>query len=106
MAYPNEPVRDRDGVVRDRGSVSRPLLILVLVVLALAVVAWLTGLIDFDASGELEAPKVEVTGGEVPSVDVDTADIDVGTKTETIEVPTIDVDKAGDANASAPEAKD
>jgi hypothetical protein len=105
MAYPNEPLRD-DGVVRDRGSFSRPLLIVLLVVLALIGVAWLTGLIDFDASGELRAPEVSVTGGEVPSVDVNTADIDVGTKTETIEVPTIDVEKAGDANAAAPEAKD
>lgn len=105
MAYPNEPLNDRDTVVRDRGSFSRPLLILLLVVLALIAVAWLTGLIDFDASGDLEAPRVEVTGGEVPSVDVDTADIEVGTKTETIEVPTIDVDKAGEANAAAPEEK-
>jgi hypothetical protein len=101
MVTPNEPIRERETIVRDSGSFSRPLLGLLLVVVALIGIAWYIGLIDFDASGELQAPKVEVTGGELPKVDVETADIEIGTKTQTIEVPTIEVEKAGDANAAA-----
>jgi hypothetical protein len=60
------------------------LTILVLVVLA-AIVGVATGFVDLNSSGQLRAPKVNVTaqGGEVPRIDVDTKEIVVGTKEPT-----------------------
>lgn len=50
-------------------------------------------MIDFDVSGELRAPDVEVAveGGELPEVDAEVGDIDVGTKEVTVTVPDVDV---------------
>jgi ABC-type Na+ efflux pump permease subunit len=71
----------------------RTVLIIVAVVALLGVVAYALGLFNVDASGELKTPEVavDVTGGEVPSVQVETADIDVGTTTETVKVPDVEV---------------
>lgn len=52
---------------------------------------------DVDQTEEGEMPDVEVSGGNMPEFDVETADVDVGTKTTTVEVPTVDVDMPGDA---------
>lgn len=52
---------------------------------------------DVDQTEEGELPDVEVTGGNMPEFDVETADVDVGTKTTTVEVPTVDVTMPGDA---------
>jgi len=42
----------------------------------------------------------EMTGGEMPSVDVDAPEVDVQTEERTIEVPTgVDVEPADGANA-------
>jgi hypothetical protein len=46
---------------------------------------------DVDQTQEGELPDVEVTGGQMPEYDVETADIDVGTKEETVEVPDVDI---------------
>ncbi|MDQ3204929.1 MAG: hypothetical protein M3Q40_00115 [Pseudomonadota bacterium] len=48
---------------------------------------------DVDQTQEGELPEVDVNaqGGQMPAYDVETADVDVGTRTETIEVPTMDV---------------
>lgn len=85
-----------DGI--DRGGGSRTIVIILVVVVVLAVLAYALGLFNVDASGDLRAPDVDVAveGGEMPEMQVETADIDVGTKTEEIEVPTIDVTPAGD----------
>jgi hypothetical protein len=47
---------------------------------------------DVDQTEEGEMPEVEVTGGNMPEFDVETADVDVGTEEKTVEVPTVDVD--------------
>jgi hypothetical protein len=52
---------------------------------------------DVDQTKEAELPEVEVKGGQAPEFDVETADVDVGTKTTTVEVPTVDVDMPDDA---------
>ncbi len=52
---------------------------------------------DVDQTKEAELPEVEVTGGQVPEFDVETADVDVGTKETTVEVPDVDVKMPGDA---------
>ena len=41
---------------------------------------------------EGELPEVEATGGEMPEYDVDAADVEVGTETREVEVPTVDVE--------------
>jgi hypothetical protein len=48
---------------------------------------------------EAEAPEVEVKGGQLPEYDVSTADVDVGTKETTIEVPTIDIQSPSENEA-------
>lgn len=40
---------------------------------------------------EGELPEVEVTGGQLPEYEVDAADVEIGTETREIEVPTIDI---------------
>ncbi len=93
----HDPIPPRDTVhVERRGSAGRPLLYLLLAALLLAALAWALGLFNVDTSGRLEAPKVEVSGGEVPEVQVETAKVDVGTKETTIEVPTVEVQRPGD----------
>lgn len=75
---------------------SRVLIIMAVTALAIVTIAWAMGLFDVVTFGKLQAPNVAVTGGKVPSVQVEVADIDVGTKTETIEVPTVSVTKPDD----------
>lgn len=41
---------------------------------------------------EGELPEVEATGGEMPEYDVDAADVEVGTETREVEVPTVDIE--------------
>ena len=49
---------------------------------------------DVEQTEEGEMPEVSVDGGNLPEYDVDAAEVnvDAGTKTETVEVPTLDVD--------------
>ncbi len=71
------------------------LTILVLVVIA-AIVAVSTGLVNLNASGELKAPKVNVSaeGGQVPKLDVDTKELVVGTTEANVGVPKIGIEKS------------
>lgn len=68
--------------------------IIIIVILVLFGLAWATGIIDFDQTQEGQLPEVNVEGGQLPKVDADVADVDVGTKNEVVEVPTINVDRA------------
>ncbi len=83
--------------------------IIVAIIAVLAVIgAFAFGLIDIDQTKETKLPEVAVQGGQAPAFDVDTAKVDVGTKStditvpkvevgttkEEIEVPTVSVDKA------------
>ena len=91
--------RTPDGrtVVVERRTGSMGWLIALLVVVALVVAAFAFGLINIDQTKEARLPdvKVETTGGQAPGFAVDTAKVDVGTKEETIKVPTVHVEKAG-----------
>lgn len=89
----------RDGrVVEKRTSGIPGWLIALLVVVALVVAAFAFGLVDVDQTKTAKLPdvKVETSGGQAPAFDVNTADVNVGTKTETVEVPTVSIDKAKD----------
>lgn len=92
----------------DKGS--RTIVIVVAVIVLLAVVGYALGLFNFDTSGQLKTPEVSVSGGEIPEVQLETGDIDIGTEKATvpvpevnvttddvqIDVPTVDIDRAGD----------
>ncbi|HEX6589211.1 MAG TPA: hypothetical protein VF039_09320 [Longimicrobiales bacterium] len=56
---------------------------------------------DVDQTQEGDLPDVDVEGGQVPEYDVDAADVDVGTDTQTVVVPDVDVQNEGE-----PEAQD
>ncbi len=45
---------------------------------------------------EGDLPEVSVKGGELPKVDVDSKEVVVGTKKETIDVPTVGVKNNGE----------
>lgn len=55
---------------------------------------------DVDQTKEAELPEVDVKGGQAPEFDVETADVDVGTKKTEIEVPDVDVKMPGDAKGT------
>jgi hypothetical protein len=65
-------------------------------VVALIVIAFATGFFNLDMSGELRAPNVEVSGGEVPDVQLETGEVKVGTEKVTVDVPTVEVTNPGD----------
>lgn len=46
---------------------------------------------DVDKTQEGELPEVSTEGGQLPAYDVETADVDVGTREETVTVPEVDV---------------
>jgi hypothetical protein len=71
----------------------RPLLTIVAVIVLLLIVGVATGFINLSGRGG-DMPEVKVEGGALPKVDADVGDVDVGTKNETIQVPTLDVDTA------------
>lgn len=95
-----EPPRDTRVIetreVETRRSGFPGWLIAVVIVAVLVVAAFAFGLVDIDQTADVALPdvKVETTGGQAPEFEVNTADIDVGTEKKTIEVPTIDVEKA------------
>jgi len=80
----------REPVHQRRGG-GNTILFVLLAVAALLVAAFAFGLIDVDQNKEARLPQVSVEGGQAPSYDVDTADVTIGTKTETVRVPDIDV---------------
>ena len=47
---------------------------------------------DVEKTQDGKMPEVKVEGGQMPKYDVDTVDVDVGTETKEVTVPTIDVD--------------
>ena len=56
---------------------------------------------DVDQTEEGDLPDVDVEGGAVPEYDVDAADVDVGTDTQTVITPDVDIQNEGE-----PEAQD
>ena len=81
-------------------------LVVALIVLAAVAAAFAFGFINIDQTRDAKLPKVAVEGGQAPKFDVDTAKVNVGTRTteidvpvvgtkkEEVEVPTMDVQKA------------
>jgi hypothetical protein len=49
-----------------------------------------------EVEDEGKAPDVDVSGGEMPKVDVDPANVEVSTDTQTVVTPEVNVTPAGD----------
>ncbi len=77
-----------DTVIVKRGG-GNGLLIVVLLLIALAALAYFTGLINI--GGKLAAPDVSVTGGQTPTVT--TGEIVAGTTKQTVDVPQVETTK-------------
>lgn len=97
-------------IVNERTVVAKPLrssnagwLIAILLVVVIGVAAFALGFIDIDQTRTTKLPdvKVEASGGQAPAFNVDTADVNVGTKTETIQVPTVTMEKANTGDKPA-----
>lgn len=73
---------------------SRSILVIAILAILALIAAFAFGLIDIDQNKETKLPSVEIDakGGQLPTFDVDTADVDVGTTNTSVEVPTIEVD--------------
>jgi hypothetical protein len=58
---------------------------------------------DVDQTREGELPDVDVnaTGGQLPEYNVDAPEVTVGTENRVVEVPTVDVEPAGDADGNS-----
>ena len=67
-------------------------LIIAVVAVLVVIAVFAFGLVDIDQTRETALPEVKTEGGQMPAFDVDTADVDVGTTTETVELPKVDVD--------------
>lgn len=74
-------------------SAGRSGLILAVILVLAVIAAFAFGLIDINQTKETRLPQVSVTGGQAPAFDVNTAKVDVGTKTTTVEVPKVETEK-------------
>ena len=66
-------------------------LVAAVIVVIAVIAAFAFGLIDINQTRETKLPDVSVQGGQAPAFDVDTADVDVGTKNTTVELPKVEV---------------
>ena len=91
--YRNDPFADR--VVVNKNGLGRTIAIILVLALVVAGLLFATGFWKANVEdGNL--PEVSVKGGELPKVDVDSKAVVVGTKKETIEVPTMGVKDNGE----------
>ncbi len=81
----------------------RAILALLIVAVVVVIVLVMTDVINIDQIREASLPELE--GGSTPAFDVDTADINVGTETREVEVPTIDIEGADEEAASDADAR-
>lgn len=69
----------------------RAILILLALAAIVALAAMQLGFIRFDQTQTAQLPRLE--GGQAPKFEVDTAKVNVGTETKTVEVPAVNVEK-------------
>lgn len=101
VEYREEKVVNPDGTNRvyvERHSGFGRVLAIVIVIAALIIgVLFATGFWSADVKeGALPDVNVSAKGGELPAVDVDSKEVVVGTKKETIDVPTVGVKDDGE----------
>ncbi len=66
---------------------------LVAILAIIGVIAIYTGYIDVNQTKSASLPTVEVKGGQLPAFNASVAKVEVGTRNETVEVPTVDIKK-------------
>ncbi len=77
-------------------------ILILLGIAALIVIALLAlGMISFDQERSAQLPTVKIEGGQAPKFDVDVGRVDVTTTNKTLEVPTLQVEKAAPATPPA-----
>ncbi|MEM7499696.1 MAG: hypothetical protein AAF371_17120 [Pseudomonadota bacterium] len=66
--------------------------------------AFALDLVDVDMTDSGELPEVSISGGELPTVESDVANVTVSSETKTVEVPDVDVNVGTEeAEISVPE---
>lgn len=95
MAEVHQDPYTGDRVVVRKSKGGRTLAIVLVVILAIVGILFATGFWDADVSGG-DVPEVSVQGGALPKVDVDSKEVVVGSKKETIDVPTVGVKDNGE----------
>ncbi|CAN5407784.1 hypothetical protein BH10PSE12_BH10PSE12_25620 [soil metagenome] len=88
MAYEN----DRGTVTRAGSSTGKTIAIIIVALAVIAGILFATGFWSADVK-EGALPEVSVKGGALPDVDVDSKKVVVGTKSTTVEVPTVETKK-------------
>jgi hypothetical protein len=73
----------------------RALLVLVGIAALVVLAGMATGFINIDQTRTASLPRIE--GGQAPEFKADVGKIDLGTENKTVTVPTIDVQKPGEA---------
>ena len=66
---------------------------LLLSVLLILIGGIATGFINLQRTQEGSLPRIAVEGGKLPKFNAEVAKVEVGTRNETVEVPTVDVKK-------------
>ncbi|HJT40984.1 MAG TPA: hypothetical protein VJ762_11690 [Sphingobium sp.] len=66
---------------------------LLLIVLLILIGGIATGFINLQRTQEGSLPRIAVEGGKLPKFNAEVAKVEVGTRNETVEVPTVDVKK-------------
>lgn len=77
----------------------RGILILLGIAALIVIVLLALGMISFDQEQSAQLPTVKIEGGQAPKFDVDVGKVDVTTTNKTVEVPTLQVEKATGAPA-------
>ena len=72
----------------------KALLGILVVVVLVAIVAISLGYVNVDQTQQAKLPSLE--GGQLPKVAVQGPSVEVGTRNETVEVPTVEVKKGGE----------
>jgi hypothetical protein len=74
-----------------RSSGARVGLIVAVIAILAIIAAFAFGLIDINQTKTTKMPDVSVQGGQAPAFDVNTAKVDVGTRSTDVTVPKVDV---------------
>jgi hypothetical protein len=84
-----------------RNSAMRAVLLLLIIIIAAAIIALATGLLNIDTLRGVQAPNISTTGngvtaqgGQMPTFDVQTGSVTVGTQPATVPLPTVNINPA------------
>lgn len=75
----------------------RALLVLVAIAIIALIAAVSLGFVSLDQTQTAQLPSITVEGGKAPEFKADVAEIKMGTENKTVEIPTLELDKPGNA---------